>query len=500
MDDAFPSQEIIDEFLLDPGPVTSLQLDWRQPSIVKFVVSFLRNPHMIQSQIVYYRKIVANSQKMMSKTLQWDEIYSFQKMLPLLTRWQLHHYAENSKEQPAQGVIQPDYIKKKRTPKGIPSYEIVWADEKGHFKHLIPEDQLKTFYKTECKDSDPMNGNQRLWSTIEPMDLVERVYPELVESYVKSKERPKTVKTRKNKNTEDADGEPKAVRKTTRTKKLKENVEPPENDLGTVEAIPKKRAKKLPKKTLPSTKLTTLDRFLVQQSTNPMPYQSPKIRTTTQPMNLSAFSVDLNGTHGSCSLDLSQIIDDMVANAPTSTEFHGKQLKYDDIATTPKARVEQADVVSDDESDDLDQIVARGHRKSIFDRVKRAVQSSKTVDAKLMCSTPLALPKADLIDNECCLTPVSAQSTHGLKKSMIVCSFFGANDDDGDVDLFEKSVDFRNMNNNDMDSDTENSEADASKCSSDVAGAIASDGNDCDDDNNDENDTFDRLVGAGKLK
>lgn len=39
MDDAFPSQEIIDEFLLDPGPVDTLQLDWRQPNIVKFVVS-----------------------------------------------------------------------------------------------------------------------------------------------------------------------------------------------------------------------------------------------------------------------------------------------------------------------------------------------------------------------------------------------------------------------------------------------------------------------------
>lgn len=40
IDDKFPSQEIIDEFLQDPGPVSALQLDWCQPNIVKFVVSY----------------------------------------------------------------------------------------------------------------------------------------------------------------------------------------------------------------------------------------------------------------------------------------------------------------------------------------------------------------------------------------------------------------------------------------------------------------------------
>lgn len=41
MDEKFPSQEIIDEFLDDPDPVSTLQLDWGQPNIVKFVVSCL---------------------------------------------------------------------------------------------------------------------------------------------------------------------------------------------------------------------------------------------------------------------------------------------------------------------------------------------------------------------------------------------------------------------------------------------------------------------------
>lgn len=36
-DEKFPSQEIINEFLQDPGPV-SLQLDWCQPNLSKFVV------------------------------------------------------------------------------------------------------------------------------------------------------------------------------------------------------------------------------------------------------------------------------------------------------------------------------------------------------------------------------------------------------------------------------------------------------------------------------
>lgn len=440
-----------------------------------------------------------NSQKMMSATLQWDEIYSFQKMLPLLTRWQLHHFAERPDESPAGGLICPDYIKKKRTPKGIPSYEIVWTDEKRHFKHLIPAAQLQTFHTTDGNGGDQPNEDRRLWSTIEPMDLVERAYPALVERYMSAKERPKARKTKK---TEGAKADAKAPRKMKRPDKIKEHNEPLDGDRQADKAMPKKRPKKLPskqtKKALSTEKLTTLDRFLVQQNADSTPYHSPKIKTTTQPMNLSAFSVDSDASHDGCSFDLSQIIDDMVVNAPRMTEFHGKRLKYDEISTTPKVRARATDAVADGETDRLDRIVARGHRRKALDRVKLGVPSN-TADTKPMCSTPLAMPKASPVGSECCLTPVSVRPVRDPNKSVIVCSFFGANDDHAAVDLFEKSVDFRNMDGDEVASDSENSDTGASS-SSDVADDIAVRINGGDGDDGEENDTFDRLVGAGKLK
>lgn len=38
--DNFPSQEIIDEFLQELSDLTELDLRWKQPNLVKFLVSF----------------------------------------------------------------------------------------------------------------------------------------------------------------------------------------------------------------------------------------------------------------------------------------------------------------------------------------------------------------------------------------------------------------------------------------------------------------------------
>lgn len=40
LDEGFPSQEVIDEFMQEPIEMTSLQLGWCQPNVVKFVVRF----------------------------------------------------------------------------------------------------------------------------------------------------------------------------------------------------------------------------------------------------------------------------------------------------------------------------------------------------------------------------------------------------------------------------------------------------------------------------
>jgi len=82
----------------------------------------------------------------MSNLLQWTEIYSFIKFLPLLTRWQLFQFSTKKNLSTSSiGLVTPNYIKKKRSPKGVPSYEIIWKDEQKFFDGLIPEEQLKSF-------------------------------------------------------------------------------------------------------------------------------------------------------------------------------------------------------------------------------------------------------------------------------------------------------------------------------------------------------------------
>lgn len=422
--------------------------------------------------------------------LQWDEIYCFQKMLPLLTRWQLHHFAEKPNEPPKHGMIQPDFIKKKRAPKGIPSYEVIWSDNNGDFKYLIPEEQLQTFYKTNSKEDDQQHAHHLLWSTIEPIDLVEKAYPVLVEQFITGKEKPKNRK-KKAINTANTAQRPK------KSKKTNENTSPNENDEQTSQPAPKKHVRKVKnaaKKALPTGKPTTLDRFLIQQTTTTKPYQSPKIKTTSKPLNLSAFSIDFNESFDDHSMNLSQIINDIVAKTPKITECRGKKLKYDIIESSPLLTTEQpnaSDNGDGDENDEFDLIVTRKNRRNTLHRVNDL--HSSTIDP-VICSTPLIARKTTMNDREFFLTPTAEKSTHS-QQSLIVSSFFAAHNEHGDIDLFEKSIDFRNIEDEEA-TDSERYEEDSSN-SSNAADNHLSNGSYCDKDV--ENDTFDRLVGAGKL-
>lgn len=78
--------------------------------------------------------------------MQWEEIYCFQKFLPILTRWQLFHLADGDAQKTSSFlIVQPDYIKKKRSPKGVASFEIIWKDEQKCLDNLVPQQQIDTF-------------------------------------------------------------------------------------------------------------------------------------------------------------------------------------------------------------------------------------------------------------------------------------------------------------------------------------------------------------------
>lgn len=160
LDANFPSEEIIEEFLNQPKEIPRLKLDWGQPNMIKFV-------------------------RQIGHLLQWPEIYCFQKFFPILTRWQIINFPRLKELSSAINYIEPKAILKKRVVKGVPSLEILWSDDRGVFKGLIPDDQIDDFLSNNPK------GLQDLWSTVEPLDKVERAYPSMVEDFLKSKEKPK---------------------------------------------------------------------------------------------------------------------------------------------------------------------------------------------------------------------------------------------------------------------------------------------------------------------
>lgn len=57
-------------------------------------------------------------QKFAQNFLQWEEVYSFQKLLPMLTRWQCMNYQLLHSKGDLKGILYPERIKKVRNPKG----------------------------------------------------------------------------------------------------------------------------------------------------------------------------------------------------------------------------------------------------------------------------------------------------------------------------------------------------------------------------------------------
>lgn len=267
----------------------------------------------------------------MSSLLQWEEIYCFQKFLPLLTRWQLFHYGGSSQNLPLRGNVWPDFIKKKRAPKGIASYEIVWKDDQKCFEGLIPTSQLETYLSLKgCANDD--EALQSLWSTIEPIDLVEKAYPDLVEKFLQSKIKPK--KARAN-----------ARKPTKRTKKIADNslhdmssLQQAIDEIDVARAEPKTKGTKNTAKKSPKTKkakitIQTLDKFFQRNSkenTKPSAITADPEDATesvsnvpTKAVDLSNLSIDFDDVENE-ECDLSQIIGDIVSKPPTVTEIGGK--------------------------------------------------------------------------------------------------------------------------------------------------------------------------------
>lgn len=394
---------------------------------------------------------------MMGSTLQWNEIYCFQKFLPLLTRWQLHHLGSESDYSLSHGFVEPDMIKKKRAPKGVPSYEIIWKDSHKIFLGLIPDNQIENYYSTS-KSKDIHEAEQMLWCTIEPADLVEKAYPDLVERFLQSKLK---IKAKKNKLEE-------CISVPTKETKLRLYNENTDRDSNTIEGKPdlknnlKKNMKS--KKSLKSKKIEkfhTMDAFLRKEDLNESKvYQSPEVRTSSKPMNLSVFAsenTDSLMSMNDSKMDLSNIIDEIVARTPPITEVIGKRLRFDEIHMGPNNDANEYNQNIDENKENEMNLIRNEEMEESFDDFDRLVMHKssnghlgKVTNSKNhQCSTPIFKRKNDdpiginAKIEDICVTPVLDKTTI-KKKTKLFSSFFNVNLND-EVDLFEKSVDFRNM-------------------------------------------------------
>lgn len=296
---------------------------------------------------------------MMSQLLQWQEIYCFQKVLPLLTRWQLFHYGQGNQNIPMRGVVWPDFIKKKRAPKGIASYEVIWKDDQNCFTGLIPDNQLET-YLSGHSFKDETDALHSLWSTIEPTDLVEKAYPSLVETFLNS--RAKKTKASKKKPAATLGT---AARKPTKRSKNAANTSLQDmsdlqeaiNELNAPDSgkkqVPPKKKRNPTKTVLANSNLQTLDKFFapnnpkngtlateLQEAAHKisptLPNELSNVITFSMPMNLSKFDLDSDDSFSDDSTDenkenISQVIKEMVSRAPKTAEFGGKQLRFDEV-------------------------------------------------------------------------------------------------------------------------------------------------------------------------
>lgn len=452
----------------------------------------------------------------MGKLIQWDEIYCFQKFLPLLTRWQLHHADTDTSNVILRGCVQPDFIKKKRTPKGVPSYEIIWKDEQGCFDVLIPHEQLRMFYSTN-KEKTESEALQLLWSTIEPMDLVDKAYPELVNAFEASKVKSKSKKVKKSQE---------STVKMTKGRKVK--IMPASEDQETPKKMPKRvasRATGTRSKKKNDENVRPIDAFFRKKAVIPVTaYSSPKIKTTTKPMNLSAFSLDFDDSLTSHDLNLSDIITEMVSRPPNVTEFNGKKLRFDAIKHPPNdnnmdelMENHQKDVqkknvdtikpaeIGEESIDEFDLIVMRKMRKSLIGKRKSILASNVNDIKPTNCSTPVSKSRDWRVDASQKQSPnlsLIQEKSMNRKNAVISSSFFAANPED-EVDLFEKSIDFRNMQDVASDEESDSSKNSDSLHDDDDDDSphddeidVITETNQLNEDYVDENDTFDRLVGT----
>lgn len=282
-------------------------------------------------------------------------------MFPLLTRWQLEQETAGQINRSYRGFVVPSHIKKKRNPRAIPCYEIVWKDEHQYFCDLIPDEQVQAF----LLEND--NNLESLWSTIEPAVLVDRVYPALIVDFEAAKlAKKKTKRPAKSPST-----------KVKRTKKAKPSDSL--NDFAAMQAeldaISKEKTKPGAVAVKKPRAVRSIEQFL--KAASPV---RPKV-TMDDSILLPLVDCDFNDDCENI-LDLSNLISGIVSSSPVVKSVQGNQLIYTGFSDEEVG----VSVEKNQSMDDIDLMIMK--RKQVNPKHKRV--NSLRKDLLLSSSTPNA--------------------------------------------------------------------------------------------------------------
>ncbi|XP_046339570.2 uncharacterized protein LOC124120732 isoform X2 [Haliotis rufescens] len=158
----FPQAQVIEEFLSKQETTPKKAFTWRRPHIAK-------------------------TQEYAETKMEWPPDYTTEKVLPLVTLWDLVHMADTTlKNLP---YLKPNRVVKPRVRHGVPVYEVEWF-----------------------KSVDDVNTSSEFYTTMEEQGLFARAFPDLVHDL-------------------EEELAAKKVKKKKGTKKSKKK-EPPEDELG----------------------------------------------------------------------------------------------------------------------------------------------------------------------------------------------------------------------------------------------------------------------------
>lgn len=323
----------------------------------------------------------------MGRQLEWSEIYAFQKVLPLLTRWQLQQKNATIVSQSQNGFVSPAFIFKKRNPKAIPCYEIIWKDEYKYFSEIFPDEQVERYLL------ENENNLDSLWTTIEPADLVDRVYPFLIEEFEAAKLAKKKTKTKRAAKSPSATGRVKKTKKTAKASDSLNDFSGMQKELEAMVVTKKKESiKAAPKEKKKPVAVRSIDKFLMAEIKN----------TSLGPVDDSLLALpDIDDVDADCEniLDLSNLIWGIVSRSPVVKRLQGHELVYAEF----KEELPETEELSEPEKssnhslDDIDLLIMKKKPNPRHKRVNslRTELLSSTPNAKTPAITLIGESKAD---------------------------------------------------------------------------------------------------------